>query len=92
MYPLNWPLSKLVASLGIPLSIKVNVMFDPEANVYVATSPNLRGLVLEADSLDKIRSEVEIAVPELISLNHFNLPAKHNRHTFIQFHADLNAA
>lgn len=92
MYPLNWPLSKMVAFLGVPLSIKIEVIFDPEAKVYIATSPNVRGLVVEAATLDETKKEVELVLPDLISLNHFNVPAQGSKHTHLHFSTDLHAA
>ena len=92
MYPLNWPLSIFFASFGVPLLIKVEVMFDNEAKVYVATSPTVRGLVVEAATLDKIRSEVEMALPELLNLNHLEDKLLNHKQTHIQFNTHLNAA
>jgi len=43
--------------------------WDPEARVWIATSEDIRGLVLESGSFDALMERVRIAVPELISLN-----------------------
>jgi Domain of unknown function (DUF1902) len=90
MYPLNWPLSIFFASLGVPLLIKVEVIFDADAHVYVATSKNVRGLVVEAATLDEIRTEVELVLPELLNLNHLDTLAYHNKHTHLQFNTNLH--
>ena len=92
MYPLNWPLSMFFSSLGVPLLIKVDVIFDTDANVYVATSPTVRGLVIEADTLDSIRAEVEMALPELLNLNHLDSKLRSHKQTNLQFNTHLNAA
>ena len=92
MYPLNWPLSMFFASIGIPLLIQVEVMIDNEANVYVATSPTVRGLVIEAASLDEIRTEVEKALPELLTLNHLDNELRNHKQTHLHFNTHLNAA
>jgi predicted RNase H-like HicB family nuclease len=92
MYPLNWPLSMFFASLGVPLLIKVAVLFDSEAGVYVATSPSVRGLVIEAATLDEIRTEVEAALPELLTLNHLDDELRGHKQTNLQFNTRLNAA
>lgn len=93
MYPLNWPLSMFVASLGVPLVIKVEVEYDADANVYVATSPSVRGLVVEASTLDQIRSEVEAVLPKLLEINHQLVNTKHHpQHTCLQFNTHLIAA
>lgn len=49
--------------------MNLTIIFDPDANVYIATSPDVRGLVLEAATLDEIYREAEIAIPELLRLN-----------------------
>ncbi|MFZ2449463.1 MAG: DUF1902 domain-containing protein [Methylovulum miyakonense] len=46
---------------------KVEIIHDDEANVYVATSPDLKGLVVEAETLDELEKEVRDLVPELLS-------------------------
>lgn len=93
MYPLNWPLSMFVASLGVPLVIKIEVEYDADANVYVATSPSVRGLVVEASTLDQIRSEVEAVLPDLLEVNHQLANTKqHPQHTRLQFNTHLIAA
>lgn len=84
-------LNKTSPSLGTPLLIKVEVMFDNEAHVYVATSPTVRGLVVEAATLDEIRTEVERGLPELLGLNHFDSKQHHHKQTHLQFNTQLHA-
>jgi predicted RNase H-like HicB family nuclease len=69
MYPLRFPLAELLGSMGVPLLIRVKVIHDDEANVYVATSSDVPGLVVEAKSLDELNKEVLDLIPELITLN-----------------------
>ena len=47
----------------------VYLTWDDEAEVWVATSPNVTGLVLESESLDRLMDRVGEAVPELLELN-----------------------
>jgi len=54
MYLVGWPLWKLAARVGIPLVVKIDVIHDEETGVYIATSPNLQGLVAEAQSKDRL--------------------------------------
>ena len=51
---------------------RINYMWDSNANVWVATSESVPGLVLEDASLDNLVERVKIAVPELLEIN--NLP------------------
>lgn len=48
---------------------KVNFEYDNEAGVWIATSDDVIGLILESESLDKLIEKVLNAVPELIELN-----------------------
>ena len=48
---------------------KINFMWDNEAEVWIATSDDVPGLVLEHDSLDTLMARVRLAAPELLELN-----------------------
>ena len=48
----------------------VNFTWDDAAKVWIATSDDIDGLVLESDSLDNLMQRVMTAAPELIALNH----------------------
>jgi len=76
MYRLGWPCATFFAEMGIPLLIKVEIIRDNEANVYVATSPDLKGLVVEAETLDELEKEVWDLVPELLILDKPNFRVK----------------
>ncbi len=47
----------------------INLTWDNEADVWVATSNDIPGLVLESGSFDALLERVRFAVPELLSLN-----------------------
>ncbi len=47
----------------------VNIIWDPEAEVWVATSSDISGLVLESGSLDALIEKIKYAVSELLELN-----------------------
>lgn len=47
----------------------IQLFWDSEAGVWLATSKDIQGLVLEADSLDEVIQKTLLAVPELIELN-----------------------
>ena len=76
MYRLGWPCATFFAEMSVPLLIKVEIIHDNEANVYVATSPDLKGLVVEAETLDELEKEVWDLVPELLTLDRPKLRAK----------------
>lgn len=48
----------------------VKLLWDDEAGVWVATSEDIPGLVLESGSFDALLERVRFAVSELIELNH----------------------
>ena len=48
MYRVGFPLWKVAARFNVPLLVKLDVVHDKEARVLVVTSPDLKGLVVEA--------------------------------------------
>ncbi|MBQ6894053.1 MAG: DUF1902 domain-containing protein [Clostridia bacterium] len=64
----------------------VNLSWDNEADVWVAQSDDIPGLILESGSFDALIERVRFAIPELIELNKaenpFTLDTKiKSRHT-----------
>lgn len=53
----------------------ITLLWDTEASVWVATSEDIRGLILEGGSLDVLIKKIRLAVPELLKLN--NQPLYH---------------
>lgn len=47
----------------------VNLTWDNESNVWIATSDDIPGLVLESGSFDALLERIRFAAPELIVLN-----------------------
>ncbi len=47
----------------------INLLWDNEAGVWVATSDDIQGLVLESNSIDALIERVKIAVPALLEIN-----------------------
>lgn len=63
----------------------ITFTWDEEASVWVATSNDIPGLVLESGSFDALLERTRFAVPELLSLNAsdsqpFSLTFKSERH------------
>ncbi len=52
----------------------VKLIWDDEAAVWVATSDDIPGLVLESGSFDALLERVRFAAPELLALNHTGEP------------------
>ena len=63
------------------MSYTVILLWDSEASVWVATSDDIRGLVLESGSLDVLIERVRMTVPELLKLN--NQPLEHSKIVFL---------
>ena len=63
---------------------QVKFDYDNEAEVWIATSDDIVGLILESESLDELIKKVLNAVPELIELN--NLP----KYNLIQFSMNVH--
>ena len=51
------------------MSYRIIFRWDAEAAVWIATSEDVPGLVLESGSFDALIERVRYAVPELIELN-----------------------
>ena len=47
---------------------KIIFTWDNEANVWIATSDDVAGLVLEDESFDALLKETQLAVPTLLAL------------------------
>ena len=51
------------------MEYRINFTWDNEASVWIATSEDIPGLVLESGSFDALLERVRFAAPELIELN-----------------------
>ncbi len=51
------------------MEYKVKISWDAEASVWIATSDDIPGLVLESESFDKLLAETRSAAPELLAIN-----------------------
>jgi hypothetical protein len=58
-------MSRLFAKAGVPVFLKIEVIKDEEAGVFVATSPDLRGLVVEAESFEALVKETRLVIADL---------------------------
>lgn len=47
----------------------INLKWDDETGVWVATSEDIPGLVLESGSFDALLERIRFAAPEMIALN-----------------------
>lgn len=56
-------------SLAQQRSIVVHAVWDKEAEVFVATSDDIIGLIAEAPTSQELEKKLQILIPELIELN-----------------------
>lgn len=57
------------------MEYNVTLTWDDEADVWIATSKDIPGLVLESGSFDALIERVRFAIPELLEINRSdNLP------------------
>ena len=49
----------------------ITFTWDEEAGVWIATSNDIPGLVLESGSYDALLKRTRFAIPELLSFNNF---------------------
>jgi uncharacterized protein DUF1902 len=66
-YRYGWPMGHLLAKAGVPTKIRVDVIRDDEAGVFVGTSTDVRGLVIEAESLEGVMRETQAVIHALVS-------------------------
>ncbi len=57
------------------MEYSVRCTWDEEAQVWVAVSDDIPGLVLESGSIDALIERVRYTAPELLKLNSVRLPA-----------------
>ena len=50
------------------MTYRINITWDDEAQVWIAVSEDIKGLVLECGSLDALIERVRVAVPELLEI------------------------
>lgn len=87
---LGFPGWRLAARAGVPLTILVTAFHDAEAGVYVATSPQVKGLNVEHETLDGLKAEVEAALLVLLDLDY--QPLRERPHMQIQIEDCHSAA
>jgi len=49
--------------------IEIKAEWDPQANVWVATSDDLPGLVTEAETVETLQQKLAVMVPDLLEAN-----------------------
>jgi hypothetical protein len=81
-YRVGLPGWRLVAKVGVPMQVRVEVHFDEESNSYWASSLDLDGLVVSGRTLDELKSEVVNACEELLQLQLNGFP----RHVVADMH------
>lgn len=61
MVRVGFPGWKLLARLGLPVSLRVSVHFDDECKSFWTDSPDLRGLVVSGNTPEELAREVRAA-------------------------------
>lgn len=74
MYRIGFPGWKLAARLGVRLVLRVDVVRDPVAGVFIATSPDLRGLVVEEKDPQALIQSVYDCT-DMLLCDHLNTPS-----------------
>lgn len=88
MYRVGLPGWKWAAKLGAPVRLRVNIVYDSQANVYVAESPDLEGLIVEGKTLDEVKDEALAAAGALLELK---LKSKPRAQTDFTWHTAVPA-
>ena len=77
MYRIGFPFWKTAGKMGVELKLRVYVTHDAEAGVFIATSDDLRGMVAEAETMDKLVTEVHSTIESLMELEFHGQPNRH---------------
>jgi hypothetical protein len=56
-------------ALGANIVIRINVIQDDDAGVLVATSPDIKGLIVESDTFEQLQAEIKDLLPEFLTPN-----------------------
>lgn len=67
MYRIGFPFWKTYAKLFGKINLRVLVTHDQDAQVYIATSPDLSGFVVEAANIDELVQEANDVINMLIA-------------------------
>lgn len=51
------------------MNYRIKFLWDSDAKVWIATSHDVPGLILESDSFDVLLERVRLAIPELLEMN-----------------------
>ncbi|MDR1079671.1 MAG: DUF1902 domain-containing protein [Deltaproteobacteria bacterium] len=68
--------------------INFNVIWDAEAEVWIALSPELPGFGLESDKFEVLLQKVFLALPEFLELNRAVDASSEKRELSVKFSAD----
>ena len=66
-YRIGFPFWRFISNLGMPVAVRIDVFWDQQAKVFVATSPDLRGLVAKAPTMAGLESEVDTSIDDLLT-------------------------
>gem|GEM_PF-2201683 len=67
-YWFEYPLWALCARFGYRHRVRMDVIYDDEVDVYIGISKNMRGLVVEADTMEELKAETARVVRDIASL------------------------
>lgn len=81
---------RVVPMVGVP--IRVTALWDGEAQVWVASSTELPGLVTEAEGLDSLRAKIDDLVPELLEASGQIVPGEITIEIIAPYRRTLSAA
>jgi len=72
----TWPGWRTLARWGVPVAVRVEIRFDQEAGVYFVADSNLKGLHVEAETLDEMQSEILAAASDLLEVRFDGSPPR----------------
>jgi hypothetical protein len=68
MYPagvIGW---KLAARIGLPIVVKFQIGYDPEAKVHIGRSVSLKGIHAEGETLEELFENIKAATSDILDI------------------------
>ncbi len=69
-YPISYPFASFLSRVGVKLVIRIDFIYDKEVDVFLATSRDIEGLIVEADNFKELQHELKEVIVTLLELNH----------------------
>ena len=67
-YRVGYPFWQFAAKAGVPVAVRIDVHHDQETNTYWCDSQGLKGFVVAGNTLDDLKREIDLTLPDFFEL------------------------